>query len=106
MGERDLAVVQHQIKDHVPKATVFTESAKPLTLASLKRHRFIQNLKNNHTKLIEALNFVERFAAICELSTEKLTAIRQSKDAAIEELILKFEEKIKSYDARIKEDSQ
>ena len=105
MSERELAVVQHQIKDHVPKATVFTDSAKPSTLASLKRHRFIQNLKNNHTKLIEALNFVERFAAICELSKEKLDAIKHSKDAAIEELITKFEEKIKAYDARIKEDS-
>lgn len=106
MVERELAVVQHRIKDHTPKASVYTDSANiPLTPAAVKRHRFIQNLKNNHQKLIEALTFVERFAVICELSEARIHAIRQAKDEAIHEITLKFEEKLRAYDARIKETS-
>ena len=105
--ERELTVIDHMdhpIRDHVPKVSVFTDSSNaPLTTAAVKRHRFVQNLKNNHQKLIEALSFVERFAVVCELSDERLTAIRQAKDAAVNELTMKFQEKLNTYDARIKE---
>lgn len=104
--ERELAVIEHRVRDHVPKASVFTDSANaPLTTASVKRHRFVQNLKNNHLKLIEALAFVERFALVCELSEERIAAIRASKDDAMAELTLRFQEKLDAYDARIKEES-
>jgi len=105
--ERELAVIDHRdhpIRDHVPKVSVFTDSANaPLTTAAVKRHRFVQNLKNNHQKLIEALSFVERFAVVCELSEERLQAIRTAKDQAIEELTRKFQEKLEAYDSRIRE---
>ena len=107
--ERELAVIDHRdhpIRDHVPKVSVFTDSANaPLTTAAVKRHRFIQNLKNNHQKLIEALSFVERFSATCELSEERIVAIRNAKDEAIQELTQKFEEKLKAYEARMKEET-
>jgi len=110
--ERELAVIDHrpkahEIRDHTPKVSVFTESANaPLTPAAVKRHRFIQNLKNNHQKFIEALAFVERFAIVCELSDGKIAAIRKAKDEAIEELERRFQEKLQAYDERIKEASQ
>lgn len=114
--ERELAVIdyredrsirEHQIRDHTPKVSVFTDSANtPLTTAAVKRHRFVQNLKNNHQKFIEALAFVERFAIVCELSAERIAAIRKAKDEAIEELSKRFEEKLKAYDERIKGESQ
>lgn len=107
MAERELTVIDHRIKDHTPKVSVFTDSANaPLTTAAVKRHRFIQNLKNNHQKLIEALAFVERFAVVCELSEERLKAIRKAKDEAVEELTRSFQEKLKTYDERIKKESQ
>ena len=107
MVERELAVVQHRIKDHAPKVCVFTNSAQgSLTPAALKRHRFIQNLKNNHQKLIEALGFVERFAVICELSDARVQAIRKAKDDAINELTEKLEQKLKVYEARMREESR
>ena len=110
--ERELAVIDHRsrdhsIRDHAPKVSVFTGSANaPLTPASVKRHRFVQNLKNNHQKLMEALMFVERFAVVCELSDERLTAIRKAKEEALDELAKRFEEKLKTYDERIKEESE
>jgi hypothetical protein len=104
--ERELAVIDHRkdhsIRDHTPKVSVFTDSANaPLTTAAVKRHRFVQNLKTNHQKLIEALLSVERFAAVCELSEERIGAIRKAKDDAISELELKLEEKLRVYDLRI-----
>lgn len=108
MAEQELAVIDyrnkdHSIRDHVPKVSVFTDSAQPsLSTAAVKRHRYVQNLKSNHLKLIEALSFVERFAVVCELSEDRLNAIRLAKDTAIEELTAKFQEKLNAYDARIK----
>lgn len=108
--ERELAVIDHRdhpIRDHVPKVSVFTDSANnPLTPAAVKRHRFVQNLKNNHQKFIEALTFVERFALVCELSEERVTAIRKARDEAIDELERRFAEKLKVYDERIKAEPQ
>lgn len=105
--ERELAVIDHRIRDHTPKVSIFTDSANaPLTTAAVKRHRFVQNLKNNHQKLIEALTSVERFAVVCELSEERLIAIRKAKDEAMSELEVRFQEKLKSYDERIGADSQ
>ena len=109
MIEQELAVIDnrisdHSIKDHIPKVSVFTDSAQPsLSTVAVKRHRYIQNLKNNHQKLIEALAFVERFAVVCELSDERLAAIRNAKDAAVDELAIKYQDKLKAYDVRIKE---
>ncbi len=110
--ERELAVIDHRIKDHsirdhTPKVSVFTDSANtPLTPAAVKRHRFVQNIKNNHQKLIEALAFVERFAALCELSEERIVAIRKAKDDAIAELMTRLQEKLNTYDQRIKDESK
>jgi hypothetical protein len=105
--ERELAVIEYRIRDHTPKVSVFTDSANaPLTTAAVKRHRFVQNLKNNHQKLIEALASVERFALVCELSGERLVAIRKAKDEAISELEYRFQEKLKAYDERIEADSK
>ncbi len=114
--ERELAVIDHRkdhsihdhtIRDHTPKVSVFTDSANaPLTTAAVKRHRFVQNLKNNHQKLIEALTCVERFAVVCELSEERLIAIRKAKDEAMSELEVRFQEKLKTYDGRIEADSR
>lgn len=105
--ERELAVIEHRIRDHTPKVSVFTDSANaPLTTAAVKRHRFVQNLKNNHQKLIEALGCVERFAVVCELSEERLVAIRAAKEQAMDELTLRFQEKLKAYDERIEADSK
>lgn len=118
--ERELAVIDyrpkdrpignrsirdHSIRDHTPKVSVFTDSANaPLTTVAVKRHRFVQNLKNNHQKLIEALASVERFALVCELSDERLIAIRRAKDEAISELEYRLQEKLKAYDERIQAD--
>ena len=105
--ERELVVIEHRSRDHTPKVSVFTDSANvPLTTAAIKRHRFVQNLKNNHQKLIEALAFVERFAVVCELSDGRTTAIRKAKDDAIEELTRSFQEKLKAYEERIKGESR
>ena len=104
--ERELAVINHRSRDHAPKASVFTDSANaPLTTAAIKRHRFVQNLKNNHQKFIEALASVERFAVVCELSEERISAIRKAKDDAVEELTRAFQEKLKAYEERIKGES-
>lgn len=101
-----MSVIDHRIRDHTPKVSVFTDSAKtPLTPAAVKRHRFIQNIKTNHLRFIESLAFVERFAAICELSDERINAIRKAKDEAIEELTVRFKDKLKAYDDRIAENS-
>ena len=111
MTEQELAVIDHRIndhaiRDHTPKVSVFTDSAQPsLSTAAVKRHRYIQNLKINHQKLIEALMFVERFAVVCELSEQRISAIRKANDEAIEELTLRFQEKLKAYDARIAKDT-
>ncbi len=103
--ERELAVIEHRVRDHIPKVSVFTDSANaPLTTAAVKRHRFIQNLKNSHLKLIEALAFVERFALVCELSQERIAAIRKAKDDAVSELTERYQEKLAAYDARIREE--
>ncbi|MCG3204333.1 MAG: hypothetical protein KCHDKBKB_01048 [Elusimicrobia bacterium] len=100
--ERDLAVINHRSRDHTPRVSVFTDSAHaPLTTAAVKRHRFIQNLKTNHQKFIEALAFVERFAVVCELSNERIAAIIKAKDEAIDELAEAYQEKLKAYDERI-----
>lgn len=105
--ERELAIIEHRIRDHSPKVSIFTNSANvPLTTAAVKRHRYVQNLKNNHQKLIEALASVERFAVVCELSEERLNAIRKAKEEAMTELTLRFQEKLKTYDERIEVDSK
>lgn len=98
---------EHVVRDHVPKVTVFTESSNgPVTAAAVKRHRFVQNLRNNHQKLIEALAYVERFAVMCELSTARIESIRKAKDEAINELTSAFEEKLSAYDKRIQVETE
>jgi hypothetical protein len=101
MVECEIPTLQTQHPGNAIRAYAFTDNAPPLTPAQIKRLRYVQNLQKNHQRLIEALGFVERFAAICELSEERIFAIRKSKDDAIAELTMKFEEKLKTYDGRI-----
>lgn len=101
MVECNVPLVQTQRTGQAIRALVFTGTASRLTPAQAKRLRYVQNLQKNHQRLIEALNFVEHFAVICELSDERLQAIRKAKDDALEELTKKFEEKLKVYDERI-----
>ena len=84
---------------------VFAESGRPVSLAAAKRARFIQNLKHNYQRLKEALDFVEHFAVVCELSEGRIAAVRKAKDEALAELSETFNEKLKSYDHRIEESS-
>lgn len=84
-----------------PRALVFTGLARSLTPAEAKRARFVHNLKQNYQRFKESLGAVEHFAVVCELSQEKIEAIRKAKDQALEELSAKFEEKLKAYDLRI-----
>lgn len=86
-----------------PRAFVIAGKATPLTPAQAKRARYVHNLKENYNRLKEYLQAVEHFAVICELSQERIQDIRKAKDAALDELSLKLEEKLKEYDRRIRE---
>ncbi|MEK7757562.1 MAG: hypothetical protein AAB385_10170, partial [Planctomycetota bacterium] len=85
-----------------PRAFVIAGKAAALTPAQAKRARYVHNLKENYGRLKEYLQAVEHFAVVCELSQDRIQAIRTAKDAALDELSLKFEEKLKEYDRRIK----
>ncbi|MBI4396707.1 MAG: hypothetical protein HY548_06405 [Elusimicrobia bacterium] len=98
---QDLAVL-HVQTGGAPRAFVFTDAhPRPLTPAEAKRTRYVQNLRENYRRFQEALADVERFAVVCELSQERINAIRKAKDEALAELARKFEAKLKAYDARI-----
>jgi hypothetical protein len=100
--EQELSVLQTQEPGRAPRALVLSGAGlRPVSLAAAKRLRFIQNLKMNYQRLKEALEFVEHFAVVCELSQARVQAIRQAKDTALEELSIRFDEKLKTYDARI-----
>ena len=101
--EQELPVLQIQKEGHAPRAMVFAGPTRPVSLAAAKRTRFVQNLKHNYQRLKEALDFVEHFAVVCELSEGRITAVRKAKDDALAELSEKFEQKMSSYDRRIQE---
>lgn len=84
-----------------PRAFVIVGKAAPLTPAQAKRARYVLNLRQSYDRLKEYLQAVEHFAVVCELSEGRILAIRQAKDAALDELSLKLEEKLKEYDRRI-----
>jgi len=87
-----------------PTALVFTDStARRMTPAEAKRARFIKGLKNNYSKLNEALAFFEHFAAICELSLECRDDVHKVNQAVIAELTDKFKKKLADYDKRNKD---
>jgi hypothetical protein len=102
-NEQELAVLHIQKENHAPRALVFAGPARPISLAAAKRTRFVQNLKHNYQRLKEALDFVEHFAVVCELSEGRLAAIRNAKDEALGELSQKFDQKMSVYDRRIQE---
>ena len=85
-----------------PRAFVMAGKAAPLTPAQAKRARYVQNLKENYGRLKEYLQAAEHFAVVCEPSQERIQAILAANDAALVELSLKFEEKLREYDRRIK----
>ena len=85
-----------------PRAFVMAGKAAPLTPAQAKRARYVHNLKENYNRLKEYLQAAEHFAVVCELSQERIQAVLAANDAALVELSLKFEEKLKEYDRRIK----
>lgn len=102
MVERRLPVVQTQGNNSAPKAVVFTGLGRiPLTPTEIKRTRFVHNLRENYRRLKEALQFVEHFAAVCELSPNRIEAIQRAHQDALKELTLRFTRKIEAYDARI-----
>lgn len=84
-----------------PRAFVIAGKAATLTPAQAKRARYVHNLKENYGRLKEYLQAVEHFAVVCELSQEKIQAVRAANEAALTELSLKLEEKLKAYDGRI-----
>jgi hypothetical protein len=101
----ELPVLHVQRNGQMPRAIVVSGGRRrPATLAAVKRARYVQNLKNNYQRLKEALDFVEYFAGVSELSPARLEAIRLAKDDALEELSAKVEEKLKVYDSRLEGD--
>ena len=84
-----------------PRAIVIAGPARPLTPAEAKRARFVRGLKDNYARLKEALAFFEHFAAVCELSEERIEAIRKANREALNELERRFEQKLADYDRRI-----
>jgi transposase len=102
MEEREIPVLQAAHEGLAPHALVLAGvPLRPLTPAEAKKARFVQNLRENHRRLKEALASIERFAVVCELSPERIAAIRKAGDEALDDLSRKFEEKIRAYDARI-----
>lgn len=85
-----------------PRAFVIAGKAVTLTPAQAKRARYVHNLKENYGRLKEYLQAVEHFAVVCELSQDRIQAVRAANEAALAELSLKLEEKLKEYDRRIK----
>jgi len=85
-----------------PRAFVIAGKAAALTPAQAKRARYVYNLKENYGRLKEYLQAAEHFAVVCELSQDRIQAVIAANDAALVELSLKFEEKLKEYDRRIK----
>ena len=75
-----------------PSAFVIAGKAAALTPAQAKRARYVYNLKENYGRLKEYLQAVEHFAVVCELSQERIQAVRVAHDAALVELSLKLEE--------------
>lgn len=84
-----------------PRAVVIAGPDRPLTPAEAKRARFVRGLKDNYARLKEALAFFEHFATVCELSTERVAAIRKANEEALAELDCKFGQKLADYDRRI-----
>lgn len=102
MEEREIPVLQAAHEGLAPHALVLAGvPLRPLTPAEAKKARFVQNLKENHRKLKDALASIERLAVVCELSSARIEEIRRAGDEAMDELSRKFEEKIRAYDARI-----
>jgi len=102
MEEREIPDLQGSREGQHLHAFVFGGvPLRPLTPAESKRARYVQNLKNNLRRFDEALSSVEHLAAVCELSQEKIAAIRKAKEDALAELSQLFDEKLKAYDARI-----
>ncbi len=85
----------------VPRALVIAGPARPLTPAEAKRARFVRSLKDNYARLKEAMAFFEHFAVICELSQERVEAIRKANQDALDELSKRFDRKLADYDRRI-----
>ena len=100
-NEQDLPVLQWQGPNKAPRAMVLAGPAtRPLTLASAKRQRFVNNLHANFQRLKEALEFVEHFAVVCEVSEAKIRTLRAAKDAMLSELSDTFGQKLEAYNKR------
>lgn len=94
----DLPVVQ---APGSPRAVVIAGPSRALTPAEAKRARFVRGLRDNYARLKEAMAFFEHFAAVCELSQERVEAIRKANHDALEELEHRFGQKLADYDRRI-----
>ena len=87
-----------------PKVFVFASKGPHLTLARVKRARFVQHLKSNYQKFKDALEFIERFAVTNQLSQTKIDAIGKAATEALDEVTMIYEQKIKAYEERMRRD--
>ncbi|MHB2025128.1 MAG: hypothetical protein ACYCPQ_00610 [Elusimicrobiota bacterium] len=82
----------------LPKARVCVGPDQVLSPAEAKRARYIQNLRFNHARLKEAMDFFERFAVICGLSSERIAAVRKANAEALDDLSRKFDAMLAGYE--------
>ena len=102
MHDGENPVLQTSTPGTAPRAFVFVgRTPRELTPAEAKRARFVKNLKENFTRLKEAMASFERFALICGLTQDRVEDIRRANQAALDELSRKFDERLAEYDRRI-----
>ena len=96
--------VLHTNNGGSPRALVFAGRSVPLTPAQAKRARVIQHLNDNYRKLKEALEFIERFAAVNQISQHRIEALKKASAEMMDELTAIYESKIQAYEARMRKD--
>lgn len=87
-----------------PRALVFAGRSVPLTPAQAKRARFVQHLNDNYRKLKEALEYIERFAEINQISPLHIQSLKKASAEMLDELTSLYEAKIKAYEERMRKD--
>lgn len=96
--------VLHTNNGGAPRALVFSGKSVPLTPAQAKRARFVQHLNDNYRRLKEALEFIERFAEINQISQRRIEVLKKDSAEMLDELTSIYESKIKSYEERMRKE--